>query len=107
MNTKTIIKGIKKNIAKIGFTEQGYRLPDTAIESETSFFTAPNYEIYLHCYECSVSFFIRDNVTKEVAKFEVWNDKFKIEKSYQKSEFNRLFDKILKKTVIDINGNGK
>lgn len=103
MKPKKLFRKISEKVRKSNFTKEDYEISKTAIEIETNYFANSDYDVYIHRYHNSVRFYIQDKITKEECKFEVWCDRYRVDRIFKKSNINNFFDKILEKTIGYIN----
>lgn len=103
MKPKKLFRKISEKVGKYNFTKEDYEMSKTAIEIETHYFTNSDYDVYIHRYHNSVRFYIQDKITKEECKFEIWDDRYRVDRIFKKSNINKFFDKIFEKTIGYIN----
>lgn len=52
-------------------------------------------DVYIHRYQNSFIFFIRDNQTKEEASCQFWVNKFEIQRNFESSTLTEVFDRVV------------
>lgn len=107
MKPKKLFRKISEEVGKSNFTKEDYKMRkkvfETVFEIETHYFTNSYSDVYIHRYHNSVRFYIQDKITKEDCMFEIWDDEYRVDRIFKKSNITNFFDTIFEKTIGYIN----